>query len=987
MVAQLQSAESLKDAGNDAVKRGDWLEACDYYTEALQHTTDDDKALKAVIYRNRSLSRLKQDDFEGAENDCTKALEYNGSDIKALFRRALAREQLDNIGAAFKDAREALRLCPNDRSICELLQRLTAANNEKLIKATSVNNKLCDVFNELICFVYAFNNLLVLARESEAGASRIWDAGNIVPMLLSEAEDSNEMIEVSVAAVRILDELIKNHGRALLFLSMHNNDGIQSARRVCRIMCSRDSKDYVDAAGLLVQREFNALAKMDRGKDIKPDPEVAEANKLWIIRVILELQDMLTDKSVTTFVREMVIDILLKNLMHMDGGLPRGWSWKFVENQGLLSLLDVSSQIPEQCEYPVSHQTRQHVAICLQRLDEDMVFDNKRMIYKEKVDLFFNNLIARASNDEESVKVRIKLASFLITMLQVTFCISLNSLINRCSTLIKGPVDIGVNLVTNDQVTAIMLQMAASCDPLVQSVAAELIVMTVVKHERATSILKVSCIHRTYLTDIIGFYTVKVGFPILRKLYDSEDENVKVRALVGLCKCASAGGDDISRATMKEGASLKLAHTCKKFLLDYNKYSVDVRRFACEGLSYLSLDADVKEWITKDSLLLRALFCLAQSAGALCVFTLANIYVNLTNSFEKPQVDEEMVKLAQFAKHHVPEVHPKDTDDYVEKRVRCLVDEGAVAACVAISKTESHRALELLARKIKAAHALAKLGAKTNPEIAFPGQRAYEVVKPLCDLLHPDVEGKANYDALVTLTNLVIFHDFFFVFSVHGLQIDCIIIWVDIRIAIKASMSDSVRRRIIKERAVPKIEEFWFMTDHAHLRAAAAELLLNLLFLDEFFNDTVKKGTDKLKLWVLYSAEEDVRLARSANAAFAILTQDVDASRRIFEEIRSWPELLKEICMHNDAESQQRGLMAIANIMESDEKLCSEIVATEVFRVLVAVAKLGIGNKERKGAIEQARRGLAAAEKFGIIKPTDRELYERTKKISTISEE
>ena len=29
------------------------------------------------------------------------------------------------------------------------------------------------------------------------------------------------------------------------------------------------------------------------------------------------------------------------------------------------------------------------------------------------------------------------------------------------------------------------------------------------------------------------------------------------------------------------------------------------------------------------------------------------------------------------------------------------------------------------------------------------------VVKPLVELLHPDVDGKANYDALVTLTNLV----------------------------------------------------------------------------------------------------------------------------------------------------------------------------------------------------------------------------------------
>lgn len=48
-------------------------------------------------------------------------------------------------------------------------------------------------------------------------------------------------------------------------------------------------------------------------------------------------------------------------------------------------------------------------------------------------------------------------------------------------------------------------------------------------------------------------------------------------------------------------------------------------------------------------------------------YTLASIYVNLTNSYEKPKVEEEMVKLAQFAKHHVPETHPKDLEEFVEK--------------------------------------------------------------------------------------------------------------------------------------------------------------------------------------------------------------------------------------------------------------------------------------------------------------------------------
>lgn len=65
---------------------------------------------------------------------------------------------------------------------------------------------------------------------------------------------------------------------------MHDSDGLRSARRVCRLMCARDAKEYVDAAGLIVQRIFNALVKMDRSKEIKPDPEVAEG--IYILYVL-----------------------------------------------------------------------------------------------------------------------------------------------------------------------------------------------------------------------------------------------------------------------------------------------------------------------------------------------------------------------------------------------------------------------------------------------------------------------------------------------------------------------------------------------------------------------------------------------------------------------------------------------------------------------------------------------------------------------------
>lgn len=54
----------------------------------------------------------------------------------------------------------------------------------------------------------------------------------------------------------------------------------------------------------------------------------------------------------------------------------------------------------------------------------------------------------------------------------------------------------------------------------------------------------------------------------------------------------------------------------------------------------------------------------------------------------------------------------------------------------------------------KAAQALAKLTITSNPEMTFPGERIYEVVRPLVSLLHLNCSGLQNFEALMALTNL-----------------------------------------------------------------------------------------------------------------------------------------------------------------------------------------------------------------------------------------
>lgn len=117
------------------------------------------------------------------------------------------------------------------------------------------------------------------------------------------------------------------------------------------------------------------------------------------------------------------------------------------------------------------------------------------------------------------------------------------------------------------------------------------------------------------------------------------------------------------------------------------------RRWAIEGLAYLTLDADVKEDLVEDKKALQAMFELAkvtpfplfwrytspiilildryskslmfsfslQSEDKTVLFAVGSTLVNCTNSYDVEKPDPQMVELAKYAKQHVPEEHPKVT--------------------------------------------------------------------------------------------------------------------------------------------------------------------------------------------------------------------------------------------------------------------------------------------------------------------------------------
>lgn len=43
--------------------------------------------------------------------------------------------------------------------------------------------------------------------------------------------------------------------------------------------------------------------------------------------------------------------------------------------------------------------------------------------------------------------------------------------------------------------------------------------------------------------------------------------------------------------------------------------------------------------------------------------------VNLVNAYDKQEIIPEMLELAKFAKHHIPEEHEFDDPDFLDKRL------------------------------------------------------------------------------------------------------------------------------------------------------------------------------------------------------------------------------------------------------------------------------------------------------------------------------
>ncbi|GFR48092.1 hypothetical protein Agub_g9779, partial [Astrephomene gubernaculifera] len=118
-VRELSPAEAEKEAGNAAVRSGDWAAAVARYSAALQLQPDMTSAAN-----NRALALLRLGRHAEAEQDCGMVLFREPGNVKALLRRAAARRALGRPEEAAEDLRAVLSLEPHNKEAAAELAKL-----------------------------------------------------------------------------------------------------------------------------------------------------------------------------------------------------------------------------------------------------------------------------------------------------------------------------------------------------------------------------------------------------------------------------------------------------------------------------------------------------------------------------------------------------------------------------------------------------------------------------------------------------------------------------------------------------------------------------------------------------------------------------------------------------------------------------------------------------------------------------------------------
>ncbi|KAH8552612.1 armadillo-type protein [Umbelopsis sp. PMI_123] len=395
---------------------------------------------------------------------------------------------------------------------------------------------------------------------------------------------------------------------------------------------------------------------------------------------------------------------------------------------------------------------------------------------------------------------------------------------------------------------------------------------------------------------------------------------------------------------------------------------------AVEGLAYNSMQATVKDSLVNDVEFLKRLFKLAQTKDGLSamLFGIGTILANMTGYLPVlSEQQKQMKKLRDLAnakgaakggkKPSEEHEDPRDQDAAVEERIEQVVKHSVVPALIELSKSHSSNVQAVTVQtflnivtphklrgtivqqggakcllRLVGAHqtekqdyikvasqALAKIAITMDPRIAFPGEAAHSLVKPLLQLCQ-DEKPLRNFEGLMALTNL-------------------------------ASVDENIRARIYVEQGLPVIEGLQF-SDNVMIRRAATELLCNMMFAGpvfEAYSDPNQPGAQaKIKLLLALSDVEDFETRRAASGALAILANSSGSCSMIVKE-NGYQRISQLLEKDEKVEVQHRGVEIVRCLLEHETKEAATVMAQlGVHLKLVDIVKLCTVQPVRAAAME-----------------------------------
>lgn len=841
--------------------------------------------------------------------------------------RCVEMERNENYTEAFKCAMYLQRMEPKNEQIVEILRRLNMKIQQIAAEANSTENRVKSMLkfvpDETIDKekrVQAANNLIALVRE-DAGRNFFLEQKGF-DVLASVMRNYKVHFDVRLALVRVLTQL--SEGSSNLSLLVLRNVGIDF---IIDLMLQQKNDEFLIAAQTVIQTILTQLSGFSPKNNQKIDKEKMKKHENEIDSVMSSLVDRINSRMMNGLCRDALLELLMVNVDYT----ALDWGRKLLNQDGLFKLLEVASEIIEiryESSMNITTDTRTHVSLVLEKVYSSMDCDKYRNEFHEKMMNFINDYL-KGSDIENKVRAAAAITS-----------------------LLNGPIDAGNHCLGQTGILEMMLVMANSGDIVQQCVAAEAIIAAASKKDKGQSM-------------------ANMGTGILKTLFKSNNPKIKVRALVGLCKLGSVGGTDASVRVYSDESTLKLMKACCNLLVQpVTKGEEDVRKWAADGLAYLTLDAEVKEAFIEDNKSLKVLIDLGQRGDLSVLFGVVTTLVNLTNSYEKQEILPELVELAKFSKQHVPEEHEFDAKEYLDARCKVLAENHVSSALVALCRTRAKTSREMIARvfnaiceyrelrgivvqeggakaliqlatenntdvgKKLASQALSRIAITNNPELVFPGQRCVEAVSPIMELLHPDCTGLQNFESLMALTNL-------------------------------AQVNNSVRNRILKDFGFTKIEHYIY-EDHEMIKRAAVQCIVNLVQ-----TDTVRKlfegDNERLKYFVMLTEEDDLETVCAAAGALAMLTSiSKKCCPKVFQS-KNWLENIIQLVSSKNADLQHRGVVLVYNLISAGGDCAQNIIESPILEVLMAIIRPEVDDIS-ENIKSVARASLKVAEEQKLIK-------------------